>query len=342
MAKALTTDTRKGIAMQAWALGWQMQAEGLGGNNLFSQIPDPSSGWNWRWDYTSNQAAYEATIGRHREMMFEDGSILADVGSSDGSIAPQFLNEEVAMMTNPSQFYTRTSDPWPYTLAQQKGVPMEEIVGFMSHPRGMNGHLNAASRVIIPPTGMNPDLRTAEKDAAVSLYNFMELEDGFDLRRRLSYEESGDLKRAFEIYPFPRAKDTIDGVDGSAADAWGQDFIDVLTHMASVISRYPELGLFLPPEDNVGPGTTAWDDANSTFTFEPGTVDIPSLLAQAQDVRNQQAQGFSSSISDDDFVAGVSAYYAAHDEMWQEVAPEFYANTFRPWYESTIMPALGM
>jgi ABC-type glycerol-3-phosphate transport system substrate-binding protein len=342
MAAALTTDTRRGIAMQAWALGWQLSAEGLGGDNLFARIPDPGSSWNWRWDYTSNQAAYETTINRHRAMMFEDGSILADVGSSDGSIAPQFLNQEVAMMSNPSQFYTRTSDPWPYMLAQQLDRPMEEVVGFMSHPRGLNGHLNPSSRVVIPAIGLNPDLRSEEIDAALSLYNFMELEDGFDLQRRLSFEESGDLKQAFAVFPFARAKDTIDGVDGNATDAWGADFIAVLDHMASVISRYPELGLFLPPEDNVGPDETAWNDVNSTFTFEPGTVDIPALLAQAEEIRNQQAAGFSSSVSDDDFVAGVTAYYAAHDTLWAEVAPEFHANTFRPWYEATIMPALGI
>jgi hypothetical protein len=275
-------------------------------------------------------------------MMFEDESILSDVSASDGSIAPMFLNQEAAMMSNPSQFYTRTGDPWPYMLAQQLDQPMEEIVGFMSHPRGVNGHLNSASRVIIPATGLNPDLRTDEKNAAISLYNFMELEDGFDLQRRLRFEETGDLKQAFAIFPFPRAKDTIDGVEGTAADAWGADFLAVLDHMASVISRYPELGLFLPPEETVGPATSAWDDVNSTFTFEPGTVDIPALLQQAEDIRNQQADGFVSSLSDDEFIEGVAAYYAAHDEVWAEIAPDFHANTFRPWYESVILPALGM
>ncbi len=342
-ARALTTDTRKGLAMQSYGLtSWELAAEGLGENNLFARIPDPSSPWNWRWDYTSQAAEYQTAIDRHRAMMFEDGSLLSDVSSSDGSIAPQFLNQEAAMMSNPSQFYTRASDPWPYMLAQQLGQPMEEIVGFMSHPRGVNGHINPASRVVIPPTGMNPDLRTEEKNAAVSLYNFMELEDGFDLRRRLAYEESGDLKRAFEVFPFPRAKDTIDGVDGTAADAWGADFLAVLDYMASVVSRYPELGLFIPPEESVGPDNAAWNDVASTFSFEPGTVDVPALLQQAQDIRNQQAQSFTSSVSDEAFTAGAAAYYQAHDAYWQEVAPEFYENTFKPWYDSVIVPALGM
>ncbi|MEP7291213.1 MAG: extracellular solute-binding protein [Chloroflexota bacterium] len=341
-AKALTTDSRRGIAMQSYGLGWQLSAEGFGGDNLFARIPDPASGWNWRWDYTTQAAEYQAVVDRHRAMAFEDGSVLSDVTSSDGSIAPQFLNQEVAMMTNPSQFYTRTSDPWPYVLAQQLGRPMEEVVGFMSHPRGTNGHINPASRVVIPPTGLNPDMRTDEKNAAISLYNFMDLEDGFDLQRRLAYEASGDLKQAFAIFPFPRAKDTIDGVDGTATDAWGAEFIAVLDYMAGVVSRYPELGLFVPPESTVGPTIAAWDDVGSTFSFEPGTVDVPALLQQAQDIRNQQAQGFVSSVPDDQFVAGASAYYQAHDAYWAEVAPDFHANTFKPWYDSVIVPALGL
>ncbi len=341
-AKALTNDSHKGILMQSYGLGWQMQAEGIGSDNLFARIPDPGSSWNWRWDYTTQQDLYDTTVSRFRAMMYEDQSIITDVSASDGSIAPMFLNQEAAMMTDPSQFYTRTEDPWPYALAQQLDKPMEEIVGFMSHPRGTTGHLNAASRVVIPPTGLNPDMKTDEKNAAISLYNFMELEDGFDFQRRMRYEESGDLKQAFAIYPFPRAKDTIDGVDGTAADAWGEDFLAVLDHMANVISRYPELGLFVPPEETVGPTTSAWDDVQSTFTFEPGDQDVPALLQQAQDIRNQQAAGFVSSISDDDFIAGASAYYEAHDQVWSEIAPDFYENTFHPWYESVILPALGM
>jgi hypothetical protein len=185
-------------------------------------------------------------------------------------------------------------------------------------------------------------MRTDEKNAAISLFSYMELDAGFDLRRRLAFEESGDLKRAFEIFPFVRAKDTIDGVDGTAADAWGVDFLAVLDHMASVVSRYPELGLFIPPEETVGPTAQAWDDVASTFSFEPGELDIASLLQQAQDIRNQQAQGFVSSVSDDAFTAGAAAYYDAHDKLWAELAPDFHANTFRPWYEAVIMPALGM
>jgi ABC-type glycerol-3-phosphate transport system substrate-binding protein len=342
IAKALTADGRRGIAMQGYGLSsWMLGAEGLGGDRLFARVPDPASGWNWKWDYTSQQAAYETVINRYRAMMFEDQSILSDVSAGDGSIAPQFLNQEVAMMTNPSQFYTRTSDPWPYMLAQQLGKPMEEVVGFMSHPRGLNGHINPDSRVVIPPIGLNPDMRTDEKNAAISLYNFMDLEEGFDLQRRLSFEASGDLKQAFAVFPFARAKDTIDGVDGTAADAWGADFLAVLDHMATVVSRYPELGLFVPPEETVGPTDAAWNDAASTFSFEPGTVDIPGLLLNAQDVRNQQAQGFVSSVSDDEFKTAAAAYYAAHDAYWADVAPDFYANTFKPWYDSVIVPALA-
>ena len=341
-ALALPTADRKGLVTQNWGLGWQLGAEGLGDNNLFSRIPDPASGWNWKWDYSSFADTYTSTVERFRAMAFEDGSLLQDVTFDDGSIAQSFYNGEAAMMTNPSQFYTRTTEPWPYAMAEAMGQPMEEIVGFMTHPKGLNGHLNPAARVIIPPTGLNPDLNTAEKDAALGLYNFMEMEDGFDFQRRVLFEETGDLKRAFSIFPFPRAKDTIDGVEGTAADAWGQSFIDVLNYHAEVISGYPEAGLFFPAEQNLGPTGDAWVDAQSTLSYEQGDLDIMAVLTQAQETRNQQAAGFSSSVPDDVFLEAAAAYYAAHDAYWAEFAPDFHANTFTPWYESVIKPALGL
>ncbi len=340
-ARALTNDDHKGLVIQNWGLEWNLSAEGLGGNSLLSYIPDPSSSWNWRWDYTSYPELYTSTVERFRAMAFEDGSVLHDITFNDESVAQSFYNGEAAMMTNPSQFYTRVTEPWPYMLAQNLGRPMEEVVGFMTHPRGINGHINPAARVVIPPTGLNPDLNTAEKNAAVSLYNFMEMEDGFDLQRRLLYEETGDLKQAFSIFPFPRAKDTIDGVEGTAADAWGQDFIDVLNYHAEVVSAYPEAGLFFPAEENLGPAAAAWTDAQSSLSYEP-SVDIAATLAQAEDIRNQQAAGFTSSVPDDVFIEAAAAYYAAHDAYWQEVSPDFHANTFTPWYESVIKPALGL
>ncbi|MBZ0296241.1 MAG: extracellular solute-binding protein [Anaerolineae bacterium] len=341
-AKALTTADRKGLVTQNWGMGWQLGAEGLGENNLLSRIPDPSSSWNWRWDYSSQLETYENTINRYRGMAFEDESILSDVTFNDGSVAQSFYNEEAAMVTNPSQFYTRVTEPWPYALAQNLDKPMEELVGFMTHPRGMNGHINPASRVLIPPTGLNPDLSSAEKDAALNLYNYMEMEDGFDLQRRLLFEETGDLKQAFSVFPFPRAKDTIDGVEGTAADAWGEDFIAVLDYHAKVVSGYPENGLYFPAEENIGPTVDAWTDAQSTFSYERGDLDIPAILKQAEDTRNQQAAGFTSSTPDDVFIEGATAYYAAHDAYWSEFAPDFHENVFSPWYESVIKPALGL
>lgn len=341
-ARALTTADRKGLVTQNWNLSWQLGAEGLGDNSLFSRVADPSSSWNWRWDYSSNLEVYENVINRYRGMAYEDESILADVTFNDGSVAQSFYNEEAAMVTNPSQFYTRVTEPWPYALAQNLDQPMEELVGFMTHPKGANGHLNPASRVVIPPTGLNPDLNSATKEVALNLYNFMEMESGFDLQRRLRFEETGDLKQAFAIFPFPRAKDTIDGVEGSAADAWGADFIAVLDYHARVVSGYPEEGLFFPAEQNLGPTNAAWTDAASTFSYERGDLDIAALLQNAQDTRNQQAQGFTSSTPDDVFIEAATAYYAAHDAYWAEVAPEFYENTFKPWYESVIKPSLGL
>jgi hypothetical protein len=343
LARALTADPRKGIAMQGWGLGWQLQSELMGERFLLNYLPDPSSGWNWRWDYSTFEDHMVATIERHRAMMFEDGSILMDSTFGDGQVQEQFVNGNAAMATMPSQFYTRVGDGTITSLlATPMGVPTQDLVGFLPHPRGANGAFSTASRPIIPPIGLNPDATEAQKDAAVNLYTYMDVEDGFDFQRKARFDATGELKEAFAVYPFPRAKTTIDGVEGTPVDAWGQAFVDVIDYIAQVAGGFPEAGNFLPPEENIGPTMSAWADAQSSLGFEPGDLDIRAVLQTAQQTLNEQAAGFSSSIPDDVFVEGASAYYAAHDAFWAENFPTFHEGVFRNWYETVIAPALGM
>lgn len=56
---------------------------------------------------------------------------------------------------------------------------------------------------------------------------------------------------------------------------------------------------------------------------------------------NQQAQSFSSSLSDEEFVAGAREYYAALDAFWQEHAPEWHAQVYTPWYTEGPRPGRG-
>lgn len=338
IAKALTGEFVKGIAMQPWGLGWALTAEGVGGNQLLSNVPAPDTGWNWRRDYQSWMDTIVTTVERYRAMMYEDQSILSDTSSNDSVANDSLYNRTAAMATIPGQFLTRTGVPWPMSIAEEEGVPFDEIIGYLPQPKGLNGHFGQFPSN--QPISFSPDLSAEQLDALVQMYVFLELGEGFDLRRRIAFEETGNIQNAFASWPFVRAKQSIDGVDGTPRDAWGS-LVDTAEYMAG-IAAIPESGAYIPAEANQGPTDDAWNDAQSRLSFESGSVDIAAIIRDAEQVWNTQAADFTSSVADDEFKEAASAYYAALAGFWQEKFPDFYEGTFKAWYETVIADALGM
>jgi len=337
-ALALTNESRLGMGTQYWGVEWMMSSEGFGKAGLFNYIPTPQHRWNWRFDYTSYPEMV-ATVERYRQMIHQDGSLGSDYG--DWDLLGQFFNGMMAIVTVPLQYMTETGDIGPAALAQQVGRPVSEVVGAIPHPRGMNGHYSPEGRPGVSVIAVNPDANDATKNASVSLYQFMSLGEGFDLQRRLAFEETGSLQRVFSPYPFVRVNQTVEGVEGTSLDAWGQEYIDLVAYTTTMAQGYPMRGQFFPPEMDLGPTESAWSDATSLFRSEPGDLDVLATLQTAQDIRNRQAEVFTSAIPDDQFVAAAQAFYQANAEYWQTNFPDFYENTFRPWHESVIVPTLG-
>lgn len=338
IAAALTGEYVKGIAMQPWGLGWALTAEGVGNSNLLSVVPAPGTGWNWQRDYESHMGTIVMAVERFRAMMYDDESILTDVTSNDSVANDSLYNRTAAMATIPGQFLTRTGIPWPMAIAEEEGVPFDEIIGYLPQPRGVNGHFGQFPSN--QPISFSPTLSGEQLEALMQMYVFLELGEGFDLRRRLAFEESGNLQQAFASWPFVRAKQSIDGVDGTPRDAWGA-LVDTAEYMSG-IAAIPEAGAFIPAEANQGPTDDAWNDVQSRLTFESGSMDVPSIVKEAQDVWNTQAADFESSVPDDVFIAAAKDYYAALASFWEEKFPDFYEGTFKEWYETVIADALGM
>jgi ABC-type glycerol-3-phosphate transport system substrate-binding protein len=338
IAAALTGEFVKGIAMQPWGIDWALNAEGVGYSHLFSHVPAPDTGWNWRRDYESRMDTIVTTVERFRAMMYEDESILTDVTSNDSVANDSLYNRTAAMATIPGQFLTRTGIPWPMAIAEEEGVPFDQIIGYLPHPRGLNGHFGQFPS--IQPISFSPDLSAEQLDVLVQMFAFLELGEGFDLRRRTAFEETGNLQQAFSSWPFVRATQSIEGVEGTPRDAWGA-LVDTVEYMAGIAGQ-PEAGAFIPAEANQGPTDDAWSDVQSRLTFESGSVDIAGIVKEAQDVWNTQAADFESSVPDDVFVQGAAEYYAALASFWEEKFPGFYEGTFKEWYETVVAGALGM
>lgn len=337
-ALALTTDSRLGMGTQWWGVEWMLASEGFGKANLFNYLPTPAEGWNWRFDYTSYPEMV-AAVERYRRMIHQDKSLGSNYG--DWDLLGQFFNGTMAIVTVPLQYFTDTADIGPGALAASVGRPVSEVVGAIPHPRGNNGHYSPEGRPGVSVISVNPDANDATKSAAVSLYAHMNLGAGFDLQRRLAFEQSGNLQRVFSPYPFVRANQAVEGVEGTPVDAWGQEYLDLVNYTTTTADGYPMRGQFFPPELDLGPTESAWSDATSLFRDEPGDLEVLATLQTAQDIRNTQANAFSSAIPDDQFIASAQAYYDANAAYWQSKFPDFYENTYRPWYESVIVPRLG-
>lgn len=338
-AAALTNESRLGMGTQWWGVEWMLASEGYGKAGLFNYLPTPENGWNWRFDYTSYPEMVEATA-RYRRMIHQDRSLGSNYG--DWELLGQFFNGTMAIVTVPLQFFTETGDIGPGALAAQLDRPLGEVVGAIPHPRGMNGMYGPEGRPGVSVISVNPDFDEATKSAAVSLYQYMSLGEGFVTQRRLAFEQTGNLQRVFSPYPFVGVAQSIEGVEGTPTDAWGQEYIDLVNYTTTTAAGYPMRGEFFPPELDLGPTESAWGDATSLLRDDPGDLDISATYQTAQDIRNTQAEAFSSVIPDDQFIAAAQAYYQANAEYWQANFPDFYENTYRPWFEQVIAPRLGV
>lgn len=337
-AKALTRDGRRGAAMQRWGIGWPMN---LAGFTLMTQVPDPQSSWNWRYDLTSQAERWAGPVNLYRGMVFEDQSVLTDPTYTDSEVTTAFRNGDVAMISNNYGYYTRASSERDSVaaLAESLGKPIEEVAGWVPHPVGADGFFGTSQGQVVLAS-FAPELQGPALETAFNLFTHFNFGDGYTAYRKAVYAESQDIRRVFSDPAPISGITTIEGIPGSVDEAWDKSFLDSV-RAAAAIPIVPSQALFIPAETNTGPDQTAIEDLRSRFSTEPGALDIAAELANTEQILNQQAAGFSSSVDDAAFVAGARAYYEAVGAFWQEHAPDFYADSFKPWYDSNVAPALG-
>lgn len=337
LAKGLTEGERKGAAMQQWGIAWPLSADGFG---LLTEIPAPDQSWYWRANYTSLAEQWVPRIQHYRDMVFSDQSILSDITFSDSQVKDAFSQGAAAMFPNNSSFFTSPpSDPTSVAaMADGLGKPIEEVVGWIQHPVGAT-QVPTNTYPFVSILSFSPELEADALDKAFSLYHYMSFGPGFTQERQAAYQASQDLRLVWNSVTPINGATQIEGVPGTAEDAWGKKYMDAV-RAAAMIPLVPDQAQFFPPEQNPGPTDTAFDDMLSRWAYEPGAMDIAADLQQLEDTVNAQYAGFASSVSREDFIAGARAYYAAHAAYWEQHAPEFYSKGFTRWYDEKIAPAL--
>lgn len=338
LARALTSadGSRKGLGAPVFMASSLLNDHGF---ELLRQIPAPETGWNWMQDLTSDPMWAEL-LTEYRKLVFEDGAVYTDISYTNDNYTAAFASGASGMnRTNIlGAFGSAAQENSLAALAESMDKPYDEVFIFRPLPRGRNGYrINPA---YVGNVGVSPDASPDVISKALGAVDYMFLGAGWDIQKAAQYAASQDLQAVFN-YPLPiDGKYEYEGVPGSFAEAWGQSTLDAVEAAAGV-PKEPDRALYFPVEQNPGPDGQALEDAWSTITYVADETDPAAVLQTAQDTWNSQAAGFSSSVSDEDFLAAARSYYEAVDAFWQESSPEFYESTFRPWYESKILPVLG-
>lgn len=340
-ALKLTTPDRKGLAMAAYALNWILPSYGLGFDGLVSRYPVPGRSFNWRWDFTTFADDMVEGVDLWRGMYFEDQSVFSDPNywdfSQNGPLAAAFYDGRVSMTPGISLFFSDMAHKMNITVAEA-----DQMMSFVRAPLGPQGY--SPEGPITPSAwAFSPDLNAEQLDKAVSLFSYMLLGDGFIQTMREIYDVTGDLGAVVGAIRWPyanRYSDIIPGIDGSLKEAAGVNYsesLDVIFNQP----RIPEVGEYVPAEVNSGPGDTPWYDKITRWAFTRDAFDVKTESAEMESILNQQAVTFPSTVDENAFAEGINKYYTDVAALLQQVAPQFYAERFQPFYDLRIKPNFG-
>lgn len=337
LAAALTTDERWGAAMPPWGMTWYLRSYGYGAlPTAINIVPDPSTGWNWRYDFTHDAEGMAQRIGEYRAMIFDDRSLLTDVNMFDQQVEQALLDGTAAMGQLHAGFLRNRAPGKFIDVAQQNEMALEEMWGFAPFPVGTAPEIQHPFGDAV---AFNPDLSDAELAAAFDLYHYMWLGEGYERLVQGIYEQTNDLQRIWGEFPTLTGNTSFEGVEGGPADAWGETLASEF-EIAANRPIWPNVADFQPAEANPAPSLLAYNDAISRWTNTPGDLNLVAEIAEMETNINAELRVFESSVADEDFVTGLVNYYDVLNTFYETHAPDFYENTWLPWYNESIVPVI--
>ncbi len=348
LAKQLTKGKMHGSQVQSYIFSEDLYANGLASSAIsmgsLGLVPAPSASYPWSLDLTSFLNQYEAVINDWRGMLYDDKSVLFNTTYGDSDVAAAFVRGDVAMISTNTSFLTTAPSSSNPTAAQvltdRLNKPLEDVIGMVPNPNGLNGSFGAtqpgsAIGSIDPKFQRNPATLAKAYDFLI----YMLIGQGAIDQIQESYRTTKDLRLVYSNIP-PMTKNMVSfsGIPGTAADAWGTKTMQSIQTAAN-IPPLPDYTQYFPPEQNTLPTEDANNDALNGLNFTQNP--IGPIISKWQNLQNQQFASLSSSTSKAAFLTAAKKFYADVDAFWAKNAPTFSAQEFHPWYEQTILPALG-
>ncbi len=335
LAAGLTSadEGRVGATIQDWLPLEHVNSAG----KIVEEVPAPETNWNTAWVRSPSFDRGVEILEGWRKAIYDDKTVRISQNAGDEERATQFINGQAGMWAATPNWYTRSStDEFAMSnLADRLGRPVEEVVGWVEFPRAESGVPTQGPLVFL--ASVDPNLSETGTDKAVAFFNYMVYGEGADRQKQLIFEATRDARY---VYPDPYGPDQVEGIPVSKADVWGEGFVENVEAAASNPIA-PNKNDYVPAEANPGPSTQALTDAYNTVIYTEGELDIAAEYQRALDVVNQTAQGYTSSVPDEELRAGMAEYYDALLAFYQENYPVYYESVQKPLYDEYIAPALG-
>ncbi len=348
LAKALTRGKMHGAQVQSYIINENIASNCLASTAIsmgsLGVVPTPSASYPWRLDVAPFLDRYEAVVNDWRGMIYQDKSVLTNTTYGDSDVAAAFVRGDVAMVSRDTGFLTSAPSASNPTAAQaltdRLNKPIQDVIGMVPNPNGLTGSFGAtqAGSAI---GSIDPKFQR-NQPALAKAYDFliyMLIGQGAIDQFEESYKATKDLKLVYSNVP-PMTKNmvTFPGISGTAADAWGAKTMQSI-QIAAQIPALPDYTQYFPPEQNTLPTEDVFNDAINGLSFTQNP--IGPILTKLQSLQNQQYASLTTSISKSDFLTSAKKFFADVDAFWAKNAPGFSAEEFHPWYEQTVLPALG-
>jgi hypothetical protein len=348
LAKQLTRGKMHGSQAVNYLFSENLVANGLVSSVIsmgsLGIVPSPSSSYPWRLDVASFLNQYEAVINDWRAMIYEDKSVLSNTTYGDSDVSAAFIRGDVAMISTNNNFVTSapssTNPTAAQTLTNRLNKPIEDVIGMIPNPNGLNGSFGAtqagsAIGSVDPKFQRNPAALAKAYDFLI----YMLIGQGAIDQIQELYRTTKDLKLVYSnTPPMTKNMESFSGIPGTATDAWGAKTMQSIQAAAN-IPLVPDYTQYFPPEQNTLPTEDLNNDALNGLNFTQNP--IGPIISKWQTTQNQQLASLTSSVSKSDFLTAAKKFYADVDAFWAKNAPNFSAQEFHPWYEQTILPALG-
>lgn len=348
LAKQMTRGKMHGAQMQNYIFSEALYSNGLVSSAIsmgsLGLTPSSSSTYPWRFDLNSIANRYEAVVNSWRAMVYTDKSILINKNYGDSDVAAAFIRGDIALASSDVSFLTSSPSATNTTSAQaltnRLSKPIDDVLGFVPNPGGPHGSFGAtqaggAIGSIDPKLQRNPGALATAYD----FLTYMIIGQGAVDQIYEQYQDTKDLKLVYNsASPMTKNMTTFPNISGTAADAWGPKTFKAFQTIAS-IPLIPSYTSYFPAEQNTLPTEDAVNDALNGLSFTQNP--IAPILAKLQTLQNQQYSSLNSSVAKADFLKSAQTFYKVLDAFWQKNAPDFYAQDFHPWYEQTILPAIG-